>query len=204
MKLEEWLKFFKKYGHIKIFHFNHLKLLSGMKNHALRVALKRLTDKGVIKRICRGYYANPFFIPTIEEVSTQIYKPSYISLESALFRMGILSQAPQVLTCVSIKTPRVFNTPFGVIEYRQIKKTYFRGLRRENNYFIAEPEKALADFIYFKKKKDIKRFLSGLSLRGVNRKRLKSYAKKMNIVIPIRKTELKSRKEKCGRRTLSK
>ena len=187
MKLEDWLELFKEHNDIKIFHFNHLKMFGGMKNHTLRVALKRLVDKKVIKRICRGYYANPFSLPTIEEISAQIYKPSYVSLESVLSNNGILSQIPQALTCVTTKTPRVFNTVFGTIEYRQIKKTYFWGLYKEGNYLIAEPEKALADFIYFKKKKDVKRFLSQLVLRDIDRKKLKNYAKKMNLQIQIEK-----------------
>ncbi|MFH1594673.1 MAG: hypothetical protein ABID09_08260 [Candidatus Omnitrophota bacterium] len=181
MKLEDWLSFFKEHNDIKIFHFNHLKMFSGMKNHTLRVALKRLVDKKVIKRICRGYYANPFSLPTIEEISAQIYKPSYVSLESVLSNNGILSQIPQALTCITTKTPRVFNTAFGTIEYRQIKKAYFWGLYKEGNYLIAEPEKALADFIYFKKKKDVKKSISRLDLRGINRKKLKSYAERIGV-----------------------
>lgn len=191
MKLEDWLEFFKKYNNVKIFHFNHLKMFSRMKNHTLRVALTRLVDKKVIKRICRGYYANPFSLPTIEEISAQIYKPSYVSLESVLSNNGILSQIPQALTCVTTKTPRVFDTAFGTIEYRQIKKAYFWGLYKEGNYLIAEPEKALVDFIYFKKKKDVKRSISGLDLRGLNGKKLKTYAGKMKVQIQIEKKNLK-------------
>ncbi|MDP8289763.1 MAG: hypothetical protein P9M02_02185 [Candidatus Susulua stagnicola] len=181
MKLEDWLKFFKEHSDIKIFHFNHFKMFSNMKSHSLRIALKRLADKNIIKRVCRGYYANPFSIPTIEEISAQIYKPSYVSLESVLSNNGILSQIPQALTCVTAKTPRVFDTVFGTIEYRQIKKTYFWGLYKEGNYLIAEPEKALVDFIYFRKKKDVERSISGLDFRSINRKKLKNYAEKMGI-----------------------
>lgn len=181
IKLEDWLDFFKKYNNIKIFQLNHFKMFSGMKNHSLRIALKRLTDKRIIKRICRGYYANPFSLPTIEEISAQIYKPSYISLESVLSNNGILSQLPRALTCVTTKTPRVFNTAFGIIEYRQIRKAYFWGFYKEGGYLIAEPEKALADFIYFKKTKDIKKSLSELNISGLNRKKLENYTGKMSI-----------------------
>ena len=91
MKTKEWLSFFRKYSNIKVFHINHLRLLTGMNSHSLRVNLSRLNDKKVIKRICRGYYANPFNMPILEEISSQIYQPSYISLESALYSWGILS-----------------------------------------------------------------------------------------------------------------
>ena len=96
-----------------------------MNGHTLRMALKRLNDKKLIKRICRGYYINPFSTVMLEEVSAYIYEPSYISLESALSRYGVLSQIPQVLTCVTTKLPRLFNTSMGAIKYRQVKKIYF-------------------------------------------------------------------------------
>ena len=181
MKIENWLDFFKNNKECKIFHFNHLKLITAMNSHALRVALKRLNDKKLIKRICRGYYINPFSTVGLEEVSAYIYKPSYISLESAFSRYGILSQIPQVLTCVTTKLPRLFNTSLGAIEYRQVKKDYFFGFVKEGNYFLAEPEKAILDFLYLEKDKKAKiRFLE-LNLKGLNVKKLNNYAKKMKL-----------------------
>jgi len=88
-----------------------------MDNHSLTVNLSRLNNKKIVKRICRGFYANPFNTPTLEEISNQIYQPSYISLESALYSWGILSQIPYVLTCVTTHLPRTFNTSFGSIEF---------------------------------------------------------------------------------------
>lgn len=181
MKIENWLDFFKKNKQHKIFHFNHLKLITGMNNHALRVALKRLNDKKLIRRICRGYYVNPFSTVTLEEISAYIYEPSYISLESALSRYGVLSQIPQVLTCVTTKLPRVFNTSPGPIEYRQVKKDYFFGFVKESSYFLAEPEKALLDFLYLERGKRIGQRYSEFNLKGLNLKKLNNYAKKMKL-----------------------
>ena len=179
MKTKEWLSLFRKHSGIKVFHINHLKLLIGMSSHSLRVNLSRLNEKKVIKRICRGFYANPFNMPTLEEISNQIYQPSYISLESALYSWGILSQIPYVLTCVSPQFPRTFNTSFGTIEYRQIKKSLFWGFINKGGYFMAEPEKALLDYLYLNKGKHID--LSELNLNEVNLTKVESYAKKMGI-----------------------
>jgi len=180
MKTSDWLKFFQRYSNIKIFHIRHLQLLTQMTIPSLRVSLKRLTDKGIIKRICKGYYANPFNLPTIEEVATQLYYPSYISLESALSICGILSQIPQVLTLVTIKLPFRITTSFGRIEYRQIKKEYFWGFHKKNNFFIAEPEKALLDYIYLNK--DIQDF-SEFNLEILKKNKIKNYAERMNLKI---------------------
>jgi len=183
MKTQDWLNFFKEHSDIKIFHINHLKLFTGMNSHSLSINLSRLNNKKIVKRICRGFYANPFNTPTLEEISNQIYQPSYISLESALYSWGILNQIPYVLTCVTTQLPRTFNTSFGTIEYRQIKKDFFWKLVNRQNYFIAEPEKALLDYLYFHKNRHIKPDYSKLNFNEVNSEKLKSYAKKMEIVI---------------------
>ncbi|MBE0477791.1 hypothetical protein IBX65_01545 [Candidatus Aerophobetes bacterium] len=183
MKTEQWLSLFKEHNDINIFHINHLRLLTGMRSHSLRVNLSRLNAKKVIKRICREFYANPFNTPTLEEISNQIYQPSYISLESALYFWGILNQVPYVLTCVSTQPPRKFNTSFGTIEYRQIKKGFFWGFVDKGGYFIAEPEKALLDYLYLNKGRHIQLDLSEINLNEVNSAKIKFYAEKMGIKI---------------------
>jgi len=181
MKLEEWLEFFRRYQASKILSFNHLLQLSGMDRAPLRTSLTRLVDRKVIRRICRGFYANPFNLPSPEEVSAEIYKPNYLSLEWALSRYGILSQIPRTLTCVTPRLPRRFKTPFGIVEYRQVGRKYFFGFRREKSYWMAEPEKALADFLYLNRRREIQGFVSELEFGALDPKKLKAYAKKMRV-----------------------
>lgn len=181
MKLDEWLNFFHRHAGQKIFYFQHLKLLTGLKPHSLRVALKRLAGRKIVQRIARGYYANPFNLPTLEEVSGEICKPSYISLESALYRYGVLSQHPYTLTCVTTKLPRKFVTPYGPIEYRQVKKQYFFGFVKEGSYYISEPEKAFVDFLYLDRKRTSRSLIPGLNLKPLNLKKLRAYARKLGV-----------------------
>jgi predicted transcriptional regulator of viral defense system len=156
-------------------------MLTGMNDHSLRIALTRLSNRGIIKRISRGFYANPFNIPTLEEVSGQIYQPSYISLESALFHYGILSQIPQILTCITTRFPRTFRSSLGIIEYRQIRSDLFWGFIRMDGYFLAEAEKALLDYMYLNRSKDIEDLFSHLDLARINKKKLKSISKMTSI-----------------------
>lgn len=184
MRLQDWLALFRRHSTVKIFHVNHLKLLTDMDSHTLRMALRRHTSRNVLQRICRGYYANPFHPPTLEEISTEIYKPSYLSLESALYRHGILSQAPYPLTCVTTRLPREFRTSFGVVQYRQIKKGYFFGFTKENGYFLAEPEKALVDFLYLNRRMDTRGMIREFRLERMRLKRLRAYAKQLGVALP--------------------
>jgi predicted transcriptional regulator of viral defense system len=178
MTIQESLDFFKKHKGTKIFTIKHFELLTGESGHNLKMSLFRLHRKKIVKRISRGFYANPFNLPAIEEISSQIYFPSYISLESALSFYGILSQIPQVTTCVTLNLPRMFKTNFGVIEYRQIKKDFFRNFVKKDGYFIAEPEKALLDYLYFNRAGTMKEKLAELNLRSFTKKKLIDYAEK--------------------------
>lgn len=181
MTITDWLNLFKEHNDIKIFQVNHLKLLTSLNDHALRIALSRLTKNNTIKRVCRGFYANPLNPPTVEEISAQIYQPSYISLESALASYGVLSQIPRVLTCVTTQLPRVFKTGFGVIEYRQVKGAYFTGFIKKNNYHFAEKEKAVADYLYLSAPKSRAAKLAGLDMADINQPRLRKYLRQMGV-----------------------
>lgn len=177
MRTEVWLNLFREYSETKIFHFEHLKLLTGMNGPILRVNLSRLVQKKIIKRIVRGYYSNPFNSPSLEEISSQIYNPSYISLESALSYAGILSQIPQVLTCVTTKLPRIFKTSFGTVVYHQIKKELFWGFEIKKGYFLAEKEKALLDWLYWQKvTRNSFPPLDELDFSEINKKKLFKYS----------------------------
>lgn len=181
MTLEAWLDLFRRHADLRVIHLNHLELLTGMNRHALRVNLSRLTTRRILRRICRGYYANPFSAPDLEEISSRIYAPSYVSLESALHRHGVLAQAPQVLTCATTRLPKTARTSFGTILYHQIKKACFFGFAPEGQWLLAEPEKALADFLYLNRGTDVRSVLSELDLSAIRRKRLESHARRLGL-----------------------
>ncbi len=46
---------------------------------------------------------------------------------------------------------------------------------------MAEPEKALIDFIYLSKRRDIRSFLSGLRWERLRLQKLRSYARRMQV-----------------------
>jgi len=92
-------------------------------------------------------YVSPLFI------ANKIYEPSYVSLNTALSHYGIIPEVVYATTSVTTKIPREFTTPKGNFIYQRIKKQAFTGyglqLIDKENALIAEPEKALADYLYF-------------------------------------------------------
>jgi predicted transcriptional regulator of viral defense system len=85
-------------------------------------------------------------------IANKIYWPSYISLETAFSHYGWIPEAVFTLTSISTRKTQVFDTPFGQFRYASIKPSLFFGyqLLYHEGYGIkiAEPEKALLDFLY--------------------------------------------------------
>lgn len=117
--------------------------------------------KNYIKKIRNGYYF--FQEKDINEnfllhISNKIYKPSYISMATALSYYNLIPEGVFLITGLSTKKTMLFETPLGNYEYRTIKQELFFGYRLiklgEYNIKLAEVEKAILDFLYFNKIND--------------------------------------------------
>lgn len=86
-------------------------------------------------------------------VAGKLYSPSYISLETALFLYGIIPDVAAQVTSVTPKISRRFKNKYGLFIYHSIKDSAYQGysLTEYSGFkiFLAEKEKALADFAYF-------------------------------------------------------
>jgi hypothetical protein len=83
-------------------------------------------------------------------LSGLVYGPSYVSLETALARYGLIPERVEEITCVTSKRAKLFATPVGRFRYEPVNERVFGwGIRLEQaqggSYFITEPEKALCD-----------------------------------------------------------
>ncbi|MGF1671893.1 MAG: hypothetical protein ACFCU6_15720 [Balneolaceae bacterium] len=112
-------------------------------------------EKGYIKKLRNRFYF--FSDQEINEsflfyTANELYSPSYVSLESALSKYGFIPEGVfQITSCSTLKT-NSFNTPIGSFTYRHLKPTLFFGYHLESwinhHYAIAEPEKAIIDYLY--------------------------------------------------------
>lgn len=111
--------------------------------------------KGLIVALKRGLYcfADEKDKLPAEIVSALLYEPSYLSLESALSHYGFIPEMVFSQTAVTTKTTRNFFNAFGNFSYRHIKPDLFFGYDVVSfpygKYLMAEPEKALLDYLYF-------------------------------------------------------
>lgn len=110
--------------------------------------------KGYLESVKNGVYIFVDRRDNIEcnELAFSMYQPSYISLESALSYHGLIPEIVLSITSITTKTNRKYQNGFGKYIYRHIHPKYFWGYRtiptKQGKYLIAEPEKALLDFVY--------------------------------------------------------
>jgi hypothetical protein len=128
--------------------------------HGLKVYDYQFTlwvKKGYLVRLRNGLYVFARDLDKIksEDVAWLLYQPSYISLESALSFYGFIPEMVYAHTSVTARTNRTFENCFGQFIYRHIKKDLFWGYteisessNRYGFYLMAEPEKALLDYLY--------------------------------------------------------
>jgi predicted transcriptional regulator of viral defense system len=118
--------------------------------HASKL-LARLAVSGHLARLGRGRWGfkdrlDPFALP---EYLTAPY-PSYVSLQSALYHHGMISQIPSVTYAVSIARTKMYRTFLGTVSVHHIDPSFFFGHQSAAQGLgkIATPEKALIDFLY--------------------------------------------------------
>ena len=110
------------------------------------------TKKKFFTKIRNGIYALTEKRPNLYFIANKIYTPSYVSLETALSYYGIIPETVYGITSIATKAKREFEA-FGInFSYTRIKKVAFQGYTTQQEdgktFFIAEPEKALADYLY--------------------------------------------------------
>jgi len=167
---------------IKFVNYSLLEKISGLskKNSLYKLAYRMKAKKLLIPLNKSGYFIAADSNPNDFEIANYLYRPSYISLGSALSFYGILSQF--VYSVVSITTKKTKKMVFQKKEYlyKQIQDSLFWGYTKKDNFLIALPEKALLDTLYFYSKGIINIDLKELELSIIDNKKLKSFAKKFN------------------------
>lgn len=146
----------------------------------IRYFLETQTRQGLFTRLKKGVYALKTDLPSDEEIANALYKPSYISFEYALAKYGIIPESPYNITSATTQPTRVFTTTHLAYSYYTIKQGaytgYFLDTAGSRRVLIAEPEKALADYLYFVaigQRSWNDRFYTS----GLNKEKLKQYAK---------------------------
>lgn len=118
--------------------------------HASKI-LARLAESGHLTPLRRGLWGFPglFDVLMLPERLTAP-QPAYVSLQSALYYHGMISQIPAVTYAVSLARTRLFKTPVGEVSIHHIAPSFFFGFEvlPDSRVKLASPEKALLDYLY--------------------------------------------------------
>lgn len=113
--------------------------------------MRRLAAAGRVRHILRNRWLvseefDPLTVP--EHLSSPW--PSYISLHSALYHHGLISQMPVVTYAITLARTQRYETSLGVFSLHHINPEFFFGfeLLGQSGVKMASAEKALVDYLY--------------------------------------------------------
>lgn len=139
------------------------------------VFIARNLKSGLFLKLRNNYYMLKDSHPPLYAIANKLYQPSYVSLESTLSQYGIIPETVYSITSVTTKPTREFKTPQGVFSYQRIKKSVFADYSPVSIdghvVLLAEPEKALADYLYFVDLKKIS-LNDRLNLKNIRKEKL--------------------------------
>lgn len=138
---------------IRLFTLEEFRRIFNKNPHQVKYFLESQTKEGLLARLKKGIYALRTDLPNEEEIANKLYYPSYISFEYALGYYGLIPEMSYMVTSATTKPTRLFTVNNVSYKYRSIKTEAYGGyiLKKNENYtfLIAEPEKALVDYLYF-------------------------------------------------------
>ncbi|MBT4277172.1 hypothetical protein HOD96_00270 [Candidatus Falkowbacteria bacterium] len=197
------MKYIDFYQHFKDYPIIQLADVKNIESDFDHRRLYEWQKKGYLKRVTNNFYI--FADKKLSDfemnfVANKLYQPSYLSLEYAL---GFYSLIPEIVflhTCITTKKTKQITSSIGNFSYRSIKKELFFGYKlvQKDNMFlkIADPEKALLDFLYLrsdiKNKNDVYelRINKDVFKEIINHEKINNYLKKFNSKQLIKKIKI--------------
>jgi len=174
LKIEETLR----EKEIRLFSQDEFRRLFGVSEYAAQNFIKNHT-KDLFLKLRNNLYASKLNPPSEMEIANRLLAPSYISFEYALSRYGIIPESSYSITSATTKLTREFAAQGKAYEYNKIKAVAYRGYRTEkegrSTILIAEPEKALVDYLYFVDLK-LKKLNDRLRTRHLKKSQVLRYA----------------------------
>ena len=186
---------FRSFANRPFFELSELRQVAATSDGQLANQLSQWTRQGKVLRLRRGkYLLGPYYrkvTPSIYYVANYLYRPSYISLSTALQFHGLIPEAVAITQSVTPRHGREWATDLGQFSYRSIKRDRFWGYREEvldklpsqNRFMMARPEKAFLDLVYLQKGEWTHNRLSAMrfqSLESLDADRLQRYAERFD------------------------
>lgn len=149
------MKFLKLHNIKKLyFGYEDIAVALGISLQAARVSANRYVNQGILLRIKRNIYILKENWKNLNQnqifcLANLIQTPSYISLLTALSYYDISTQIQQnFIESIALKRTKRIEIENTIFNYSLINKNIYSGFIKNNDFFIALPEKAFSDAIY--------------------------------------------------------
>lgn len=148
--------FREKIINLPVISGNYLKLVAN-NDQSFKNQLSRWEKNGKLISLRKDLYIlnenDRKINPSRSFISSELYKPSYVSMEYALEHYGLIPERVSDITCITSKKTKNFENIFGKFIYQHVKTDCFTGFIQAKDeagliYNIALPEKAFLDFLY--------------------------------------------------------
>jgi predicted transcriptional regulator of viral defense system len=166
----------------------------------------RWVASGDILRLKRNLYTFPEYLQIPDSAlyfANQIYRPSYVSLHTALHFYGVIPEEVVQFTSVSTLKTASFENAFGSYTYHHISANYMFGFElkktEEQVPFVirmATPEKAIIDLLHLYPKYGTAEDMLNLRLNedymesGIDQEKLLDYEKRIDSPVLTKRVNL--------------
>src|SRR3984957_557707 len=180
----DWAKFISEEAKVSpLLKSDEIARRLAMSELVVRRSLLRLAKRGMIEHFAKKWFINLLARDFSGRELVNLLRPrSYISLQTVLREAGISSQTPVSITCVTTGEPASFSSGTVSITFRHIKPDLYWGFQARRTlygtYNVAEPEKALLDWLYLERKRGAEPITDEFDFRKLAREKLLSYAQK--------------------------
>lgn len=149
-----------------------LLITGNVTHHQAQRQLSDWVNAEKVIQLRRGVYALPNKNPHPFIVANHLVKGSYVSLQMALSHYHLIPEHVAVITSVTTQRPSRRHNKFGRFTFRHINPALFFGIiyrhiAGDEFAYIATPEKALLDLIYFRPQGDSVDYIESLRLQNL-------------------------------------
>lgn len=136
------------------FNSNDISRVLSISYKSAQVTASRYVKEKRLIRLKRDFYLLPQKLKTISEdewfaIANILQTPSYISLTSALSYYNLSTQQTRgSVESIGLQRTISFKAANKEFNYNKVKKIFYSGFTRKENFFIASPAKALVDAVY--------------------------------------------------------
>jgi len=170
-----------KEKNITYFSLSDFGRLFSIKNqNTLYKKIQRLEKENLVKKLIKGKYL--FLLSPENDYLTANFlcQPSYISLETALSFYAVITGFPHKITSLTIKKSRTFRISPKDFVYSHINRDLYWGYEKNDEFLIADKEKAFLDYLYFFSKGLRSFHADEFDFSGLNFKKLHTYEKRFS------------------------